>query len=206
MIKDLTGEKFNRLKVLKFAYKKNGRGYWECQCDCGNITFVRSDSLQNGAIKSCGCLHNEISGNRFRKHGLCKTKIYKKWEGMKARCLNPNNTRYKDYGGRNITICQEWLDDFMNFYNWAINNGYKDGLTIERINNDGNYEPSNCKWITKEEQMKNTRNCHYIEYNGETHCVSEWLKILGITSRSIANKLYKGYPIEKLFNRKYTEY
>ena len=150
------------------------------------------------------------------KHGFCGTKIYKKWEDMKARCNNPNNKRFKDYGGRGIKICDEWLADFMNFYNWAICNGYKEGLTIERIDNNGNYEPSNCKWITRAEQMKNTRNCHYIEYNGETHCISEWLKILGITSRSIANKLYKGYPIEKLifdtsrwellFNRKYSKY
>lgn len=111
----------------------------------------------------------------FIKHGFCGTKIYKKWEDMKSRCNNPNNKRYKDYGGRGIKICNEWLSDFMNFYNWAINNGYKEGLSIERINNDGNYEPSNCKWITRAEQMRNTRNCHYIEYKGETHCISEWL-------------------------------
>lgn len=134
----------------------------------------------------------------YIKHGFCGTKIYKKWEDMKSRCNNPNNRRYKDYGGRGIKICTEWLADFMNFYNWAINNGYQENLSLERINNNGNYEPNNCKWITMAEQMKNTRNCHYIEYKGEKHCVMEWVRKLGITKRSIANKLYKGFPLEEI--------
>ena len=132
------------------------------------------------------------------KHGFCGTKIYKKWEDMKSRCNNPNNRRYKDYGGRGIKICAEWLADFMNFYNWANANGYEDNLTIDRIDNNGNYEPSNCRWVTMAEQMKNTRNCRYLEYKGEKHCVMEWVRILGITKRSIANKLYKGFPLEKI--------
>ena len=191
--KDLTNKHFNKLTAIKFAYIKNGKTYWECECECGNKKIVRADSLQNGTIKSCGCARNNP-----RSHGFCGTKIYKRWEDMKARCLNHNNKHYKDYGGRGITICQEWLSDFMNFYNWAINNGYSDSLSIDRIDVNGNYEPSNCRWVTMKNQMRNTRLTHYIEYNGEKHCVSEWLEILGITNRSVANKLYAGYPLEKI--------
>jgi hypothetical protein len=115
MIKDLTNKKFNRLKVLKLAYIKNNRAFWECECECGNIKVVRSDNLQKGTIKSCGCLHSEISGKRFYRHGFCGTKIYKCWESMKARCTNLKTPGYKDYGGRGITICDEWFNDFMNF-------------------------------------------------------------------------------------------
>lgn len=194
--KDLTNQTFNRLTVLKFAYIKNGKTYWECKCRCGKVVVVRADSLQDETIKSCGCLRNEIRKSIFKKHGFCGTKIYKKWEDMEARCTNPNNKRFKDYGGRGIVICEEWLKDFMNFYNWAINNGYKEDLTIDRIDVNGNYEPSNCRWVTQKEQMRNKRDNHLIKYNGETHCVSEWLQILGIKSRTVANKLYAGYPLE----------
>lgn len=194
--KDLTNQHFNKLTAIKLAYIKNGKTYWECKCECGNTAIVRSDSFQDGSIKSCGCAKHNA-----KTHGFCGTKIYKRWEDMKSRCLNPNNKRFKDYGGRGIKIHQEWLDDFMNFYNWAMANGYDDKLSIDRIDVNGNYEPSNCRWVTQKIQMRNTRVNHLISYKGQTHCVVEWMQILGLKSRSIANKLYAGYPIEKLIQK-----
>ena len=118
------------------------------------IVIILSNHLKSGKIKSCGCLNKQ--GNP--KHGLRYTRLYRIWINMKTRCYNKNTNRYKDYGARGITICNEWRNDFMSFYNWSMNNGYDENLTIDRINNDKNYEPSNCRWITVKEQNRNKRN------------------------------------------------
>jgi len=156
---DLTGHKYNKLTVIKLHHKtqkytidgkKKGHQYfWLCKCDCGNETIIPTSNLRKGLIKSCGCLKYT--------HHLSNTRLYRIYIGMKTRCYNSKSLSYKDYGGRGITICQEWLDDFMNFYNWAKDNGYSDNLSIDRINVNGNYEPSNCRWATQEEQSNNTR-------------------------------------------------
>lgn len=201
------GQKFNRLTVIKLDHIETktigtkrpficNKEYYLCKCDCGNECIKEKILLQNGYSKSCGCLHKETIiniGKNNTTHGKTKTRIYSIFRQIKQRCYDQNNGNYYKYGGRGITMCQEWKNDFMSFYNWAINNGYKEGLTIDRINNNGNYEPSNCRWTTAKIQARNKRNNHLITYNNETHCISEW-----------AEKMNKGYHnlYTSLFYRK----
>lgn len=162
---DLTGQRFGRLSVVRLAgTDKRGESRWECVCDCGNKSIVLSSHLRSGRTQSCGCYMKEATAARMRvtrtrgntKHGGSKTRLFSIWMNMKTRCLNKNNRAYKWYGAVGITICHEWLK-FENFQLWALSSGYKDNLTIERINPFGNYEPSNCTWIPKSEQRKNQR-------------------------------------------------
>ena len=150
-LKDLTGQVFGRLTVESFSHMNGKHSYWNCRCECGNIHIVRSDCLKGGLVKSCGCLNREPRGIT---HGQSKTKLYHVWAGIKQRCNNPNANHYDRYGGRGITYCKEW-EKYEPFYTWAMNNGYQEGLTIDRIDNDGNYEPTNCRWITIAEQQRN---------------------------------------------------
>lgn len=161
----MTGQKFNRLLVLRRSERNTngGKPLWVCQCDCGNITEVGGYALKSGGTKSCGCWDRECSRDRVTTHGLSKTRLYKIWCGMKERCYNPNNKRYHDYGGRGIRVCDEWLHDFMAFHDWAFENGYDENApygqcTIERANNDEGYYPFNCVWTTIAQQNRNKRN------------------------------------------------
>ena len=150
---DLTGKKFGRLKVIERADGKR----WHCQCDCGNKTISDGYQLRKGLAQSCGCYHKEISGEKHRKHGYTKTRLYRIYYKMKERCYKPTNDNYKYYGGLGITICKEWLEDFSVFKDWALSHGYEENLTIDRINNELGYMPSNCRWITIQEQQRNRR-------------------------------------------------
>ena len=152
------GDKYNKLTVLeKTSERKNRSIIYKCRCDCGNIINVISTSLTKGLCKSCGCLQKEKASLSNKTHGLSKTKLYYVWGDMRKRCNNPKHHAYHYYGGREIKVCEEWDKSFISFYNWAINNGYREGLTIDRINNNGNYEPSNCRWVTMSVQCKNRR-------------------------------------------------
>lgn len=206
--KDLNGQKFGRLTVLeRKENSKNGIPRWLCRCDCGNLTVVLSTQLRNGRTKSCGCYMKEVVSKQRIKHGLSETRLYKVWRTMKERCLCETYRDYKHYGGRGIKVCDEWLDDFMNFYNWAMDNGYDENAkrgeyTIDRIDVNGNYEPSNCRIVSMKEQANNVRRNHLIEYKGKTQTLSQWSDEVGISSHTLLNRLQNGWSIEKALTTK----
>lgn len=198
-IKDLKGEKFGFLEVVELSgERKHGRAVWICRCECGNVTKVTSPNLQNGSTISCGCYSKEILKKSRLKHGLYNTRLYNIYICMKERCYNQKATSYCNYGGRGISVCEEWLSDFMNFYNWAMLNGYSDDLTIDRIDSDGNYEPDNCRWATRKTQNNNTRKNRKIFYKDKLRTVSEISEMMGIKRSTLVSKLNKGITIEAI--------
>ena len=194
-IRDLSGQRFGKLTAVECTKRdKHGNALWFCVCDCGNETEVIMQSLKDGRTKSCGCYNREKQTNLI--HGRSKTRIYSCWCGMKDRCYNTNKKEYKYYGGRGITVCDEWLYDFQAFYEWAVSNGYQDDLTIDRIDVNGNYTPSNCRWSSNIEQANNKRNNRYITYDGQTRTVSELARLYGIKPNTLEVRLRRGWHIE----------
>ena len=188
--KDLIGQTFNRWTIIGTSDKTNKHydRYWLCQCSCKNKTVreVRELSLTTEKSKSCGCYSSEKTTAMNKERGFRdKYPYYKRiksiYDGMRKRCYDENKDNYDSYGGRGISVCKEWLNEFMIFYEWALNNGYSNELTIDRIENDGNYEPSNCRWATQEEQDYNKRNTVYLEIDGEYKNVLEWEKFSGLS-------------------------
>lgn len=201
--KKLIGQKFGRWTIIKRVENdKYNQIRYLCQCDCGNTNIVHLGQLKSGHSKSCGCLSNELKRKRANTHSKSNTRIYHIFNSMKVRCLNSNYKAYKYYGARGIKVCDEWLDKengFTNFYNWAINNGYTEELTIDRIDNNGNYEPSNCRWVTMEIQANNVRTNIIIKYNNEEHTLSEWSKILKLNYKTIFKRYSDGFCLEDVF-------
>lgn len=190
---DLAGKRFGRLTVIGFAGIGRSRGghshsTWDCKCDCGTIKKLPTGNLTSGNTRSCGCLKADRNAKQFITHGMSKTKLYSVWGSIKDRCYNKRCEGYSNYGGRGIKMCQSWRNNFESFYEWAIKNGYKAGLTIERKDVNRDYCPENCMWISKSEQSKNRRNCHYITYRGQTKTLSEWCRELHIDRESVRNK------------------
>ena len=199
---DMTGARYGKLTVIMRADDApSGQKRWLCRCDCGKETIVHGQSLRSGHTVSCGCyrkaINAEMGKQKLTKHGGARTRLYRIWKGMKQRCRDENSTRYQSYGGRGISVCEEWIDDFSAFQEWALKNGYQDDLTIDRKDTNGNYEPSNCQWISNKDQQANKRNNRVIECNGDIHTLSEWSKITGVKEGTIAYRLKAGWPIEK---------
>jgi hypothetical protein len=188
---DITGNKYNRLTVIKrIGTSNNGQVRWLCQCDCGNYTEVSGGNLKNGSVKSCGCIVTENNKKRAT-HNMTNTRLYYIWCDIKNRCTNQNLECYKNYGGRGIEVCNEWKNNFLNFYNWAMQNDYQKNLTIDRINNDGNYEPNNCRWVTMQKQSYNRRDSYMITINNKTKCLAEWCKIYKIPYLTVYMRITK---------------
>lgn len=197
MLKDLTGQRFGFLDVISQSQSKDGVTYWRCKCDCGKETIVARPSLIQGRTRSCGCYRDRSSGERIgnirRTHGMSKSRLYSIWICMRDRCSNPNNKRFGCYGGRGIAVCPEW-GTFETFRDWALSSGYIDGLSIERKDVNGNYEPQNCSWIPMADQTKNTRSNRWITINGETRILSDWARIAGVCTQTISHRIKMGYP------------
>lgn len=195
---NLSGQRFGRLTVIEeTTHHTNGTVRWICKCDCGNEVIVSRHNLRDGSTKSCGCWQIESRG-RNKTHGERHTRLYKIWASMKQRCYCQSQQNYPHYGGRGIVVCEEWRNNYEAFRNWAIANGYCDNLTIDRIDTDGNYEPSNCRWATVEMQRNNMRSNINLTYNGESHTMSEWAKVLGISYSALQQRIGKlRWSVEK---------
>lgn len=196
---NLIGQKFGMLTVLEeLQERKHGGRVYKCKCDCGNISIVNKYNLTSGHTKSCGCLRKENTSKMFKTHGKRNTRLFNIWTDLKQRCYNKHNTRYKDWGGRGIAVCDEWRNEFMSFHDWALNNGYNDKLSIDRIDNNGNYEPTNCRWVTAKQQARNRRTNINYTINGETRCIVEWCEILGLKPKTVYQRLhYYNWTIER---------
>ena len=191
---DLTGKRFGKLVVIEKAEptcKTDKHIYWKCSCDCGNYSVVSGQRLRDNITKSCGCIND----------GKSYTRLYAIWKGIKSRCLVKNSSSYKNYGARGIVVCKEWLHDFHEFYEWAMKNGYNDNLSIDRIDVNGNYEPSNCRWVSIKVQNNNTRRNHYLEFNGNKKTIAEWSEILGIKQNTLLYRLRRGWSLERALSK-----
>lgn len=204
--KDLTDQQFGRLNAIrrKAVIGKDGRSRtaWECVCDCGNLTTVLQDNLVSGKIQSCGCLLNEISHNKNTTHHESSTKLYGVWLSMRRRCDTASVPAYQHYGGRGIRVCDAWDNSYESFRDWALSTGYSDTLTLDRIDVNGNYEPSNCRWVDRKCQANNRRTCRYITWRGETHTLMEWCEQLGLSYKKMHQRLTAGWDPERMLTTK----
>lgn len=186
---NLINKKFNKLLVIDKAFTKNREVYWKCICECGNTIYVSTANLNSNRVKSCGCLKLERLLERSTTHNKSKTRIYHIWKSMRQRCYNENDYSYKNYGGREIKVCDEWYNDFTAFYNWSIEHNYQENLTIDRIDNNGNYEPENCRWVSKLIQSNNTRFNKYITINNETKSLADWCRYYNLNYNSVEQRI-----------------
>lgn len=199
---DLTGRRFGRLVVLyECDERKNRQVVWHCRCDCGNEVDIRGSDLTSGRTTSCGCYQRERAAEANIVHGMNRQgerhPVYRTWSHMLQRCENPSRKCYKDYGGRGITVCSEW-HDFIPFRDWALANGWGKGLTLDRIDNDGNYEPGNCRWTTRKEQARNRRSNRLITFNSKTQTLVEWAEEVGVKLNTLHDRIDTyHWPIER---------
>lgn len=204
--KDLTGQRFGKLLVIsrdEDYVSPNGNRItrWKCACECGSTASVNGTELSRGT-KSCGCVQRQSARDRQTKHGKCGTRLYRIWKGIVVRCTNPNHHTYKNYGAKGITVCDEWRT-FEPFLEWSVANGYSDTLSIDRIDNSKGYCPSNCRWASTSQQANNTSRNHDLTFRGETHTMSEWSRITGISYNTLRYRLNKlKWDAERALTRK----
>ena len=188
---DLTGKTFGRLTVIGYVGRNQFDHFlWLCRCECGGEKVATTSSLNNGRTVACGCY------NASKTHGMSNTPEYKAWRQMINRCTKPHNHAYPQYGGRGIKICSRWLESFENFYA-DMGPRPNDKHSLDRINNDGNYEPHNCRWAVSFDQMNNRRNCHYLTFNGQTLTIKQWAMKMGIGDTTIHQRLKLGWSVER---------
>ena len=200
---DLAGKRYGYLTPIKIVGKDNRHNnLWECQCDCGNIVITTATQIKSKNTVSCGCFRKKIIdsiGDISKTHGESKTRLYRIWYTMKRRCYDENFNRYNDYGGRGITVCDEW-HKYENFAKWAKSNGYSDTLTIDRIDVNGDYCPENCRWSDYVTQSNNRRNNRFISRNGRTLTCAQWAKEIGMKASILYERLYvEHWDIERAF-------
>lgn len=195
---DLTSQTFYRLTVIRRIVDNTKKhAVWLCKCECGNHTIVQSDNLRSGHTKSCGCLNKE----NIHKHGYTNTNIHNIWKEMIQRCTNPNHKSYKNYGDRGIKICDRWLQsNGKGFINFLKDIGKRPaGMTLDRIDNNGNYCKENCRWTTRQQQNTNYRRNRMITINNQTKCITEWCNIFKLNRQTVYQRLRRGWSIKKTF-------
>lgn len=193
---DLTGKRFGRLTVIRQdGNTKNGSAKWLCICDCGNHKTIKGVNLRNGQTTSCGCYQKEQVmrfGNVYKPtHGHSRERLYRVWKSMLHRCLSVHSSSYDSYGGRGIKVCEEWRE-YDVFKEWALNNGYSEGLSIDRIDVNGNYCPDNCKFSTTKEQANNKRSNVFVEINGESKTIAQWAEYAGLPYETVRQRIKVG--------------
>ena len=189
---NLVGRKFHRLLVVSFAFaSERGRRNYICRCDCGTEKIIPGRSMVSGGIMSCGCYRLE----RTITHGQSNTSTYRSWQHMLTRCLDSKSDSFQLYGGRGITVCEQWKNSFENFL--ADMGERPQGTSLDRRNSDGNYEPSNCRWASSQIQTRNRRSNRYLDFDGQSRCIADWAKCIGITRGTLTNRLRRGWSIEK---------
>lgn len=194
---NLTGKVFSNLTVIKFDsdYSKGKKSrYWLCKCKCGRYRHVRTSKLTDGYTKSCGCKNYSTN----RKHGLSKHNLYRVWYNMKSRCYKTKDINFHSYGGRGITVCKEWRNSLPVFYNWAIKNGYKQGLQLDRIDVNKGYTPDNCRFVTVDINLNNKRNSVYLKSNGRILTAAQWARELNVSANAIYSRIRRGWSDEKI--------
>ena len=207
---EMVGNRYGRLLVIEELERyRNAAGKTErvflCRCDCGNKKIIKMHTLRSGNAISCGCYRKEFISSAKSTHRMSGTKIYRVWRSMRRRCNVPTDKAFVNYGARGITVCAEWESDFNEFYKWAISNGYNEGLTIERIDNNKGYSPDNCKWIPRCEQNKNRRMNHYLAYGGRKKTLQEWANEIGVnrcTLRDYCKRYCDKQAVEKAIEMK----
>lgn len=184
------GQKYGRLTVTGFVHKGK-KWYWECTCECGNSIITQAYLVRDGHTSSCGCLQRERASEASLVHGQTNSRLYRIYNGMKNRCYNQKQQSYENYGGRGITICEEWLKSFAAFEEWSLSHGYADDLSIDRIDNNGDYSPKNCRWVTRTEQNENTRRNHLVTIGDRTQPLSAWVRERGLNYHTVSFHIHQ---------------
>ena len=191
---DVTGQKFGKLTAIEcIGQDKNRKTQWLCLCECGNTVICALNNLRKGNTQSCGCLRSEKIKSTCITHGKRQTRLYNIWSLMKNRCKDKTN---KNYGGRGITVCEEWKNNFEAFEQWALKNGYSDSLSIDRINNNKGYSPKNCRWTTVKTQARNRRTNHFVNYNNKSYLITDLAQKLKCSRQTIARRYESGQKIK----------